>query len=518
MNKKIHIIWASLCAILLTLLIVTLHLYHKSEIHATNLQQQLASLNEKVKKSDVLKHISTQMEYIAYQQKDISDKRSNEAVQQSKIANEMRSRAEVMRGRADMEKLKAESSEKKAVASYNAAREQRALAEEKQRQAEYAKRIADTLSYKALARSLGAQSTTQYQIGNKDLASLLAYSSWSFASRYHEDVYLPAIYNALSLSSQSVSIKNDNKGGITKIIFANSHSSFVTISKYGEIIQWDDVQGKMLPTPLLRDSKCDFRDVITEAGTLYALSRNGELYVKSNVGASTYPLEGSNFMKICRIDKQTLMMAAEKELCFYNRDGMRLTRTIALPGKLSTIGKQGSQYIIFCQNGSSYLLTDEYTLRPLSLNTGSPVTAYSWSPTLQLSALGTQNGKIYLLNKSWQTMKTLTGHRSAITQVGYSDDNLLSSSYDCAINMWNLKLQKVEPVTLKTFSSWVLCFNASEKGMIWTGDESGNLARIVVSPNAMANKIKGSMKRNFTIDEWNYYVGSSVPFESYTTH
>ena len=518
MKNKINIVWAFFCAILLALLIQVFRMYNRSKDRVADLQNQVGVLTEQMKKASVVKHISKQMEDIAYQQKSISDKRSDEAIQQSKIANEMRSRADMMRRKAEEEQLKAQKSEKDAIAAYNAAKEQRAFAEDKQRQAEYAKCVADTLSYKALARSLGSLSTTQYQIGNQELAALLAYSSWSFANRYKENVYLPAIFNALSKSSMSVYSKNDNKGAITKIAFTDSSSSFVTTTKYGELIQWDDVMGEMKPNVLLSEPKYDFRDVLIDNGSLYALSRNGALYVKSDKGVQLQQLEGTDFLRICDLGDGKLLFVSDHGLNFYNKGSLQPIKSITLTNKVSSVGKLNGKYIVFCQGGSAFKVEDIDNVRQMPLSVSSSVTAFAWSPTLNLSALGTDNGTIYLMDDKWKEIKTLTGHRSAITQVDFKDGNLMSSSYDCTVNMWNLGLQKVEPIILKTFSTWVHCFNASKKGVIWTGDESGSLSRIVISPFDMANKIKDNLKRDFTQDEWHYYVGSTIPFESYIKH
>src|SRR5574344_12431 len=515
MKKKSNIILSSLCAILIGFLVMTFHLYKQSQSDVAALQQQVANLNEQVKKAAVVKHISKQMEDIAYQQKDISDKRSDEAIQQSRIANDMRSRADLMRGKAELERVKAEESEKKAVEAYQEATRQRAFAEEKQIQAEPAKHIADTLSYRALARSLGSLSSTQYQIGNKDLAALLAYSSWSFATRYHGDVYLPAIFDALSKSSQSVFSKSENKGGITKIAYTHSNSSLITISKYGEIIQWYDALGEMKANMLFHDSKYDFRDLKIINDTIYALSRNGSLYVKSDKTATTKHLEGENMIGICDMNEKEMVFVAEHSLYYYAKNGMYLLKTVPLTAKVSTFGEKNGLCLLFCQDKKIYSADDNGRIRPIPLQLNAVATAYTWSPSLRESAIGTDHGTIYITDSNWQIKNSLTGHRSSITQVNIHDNTLLSSSYDCTVNLWNLHLKKIEPITLKTFPTWVLSINSSEKNMIWTGDESGRLSRIIISPFDMANRIHDNLTRDFNPDEWSFYVGNSIPFESY---
>ena len=48
---------------------------------------------------------------------------------------------------------------------------------------------------------------------------------------------------------------------------------------------------------------------------------------------------------------------------------------------------------------------------------------------------------------------------------------------------------------------------------MWTGDQRGNLTQTIISVPLMVNKIKESLTRDFTREEWNYYIGASVPYE-----
>ena len=68
------------------------------------------------------------------------------------------------------------------------------MAELQRIQAELSKRVADTLSYRALARSLGSLSSIQTQMGDTELGDKLAYVSYLFSKRYSGDYYYPAVF------------------------------------------------------------------------------------------------------------------------------------------------------------------------------------------------------------------------------------------------------------------------------------------------------------------------------------
>ena len=162
--------------------------------HVADLEAQIAELQKEEKRSAVVRSVSKQMEEIAYQQKEISDEQREEAIQQTRVANEMRHRSEVERQNALVAQEQAVLSEHQAQQARLIAEEERQTAEHQRIQAELSKRMTDTLSFTALGRSSGSLSSIQSQLGNKELADLLAYSSYVFTNRYNGDVYYQEVF------------------------------------------------------------------------------------------------------------------------------------------------------------------------------------------------------------------------------------------------------------------------------------------------------------------------------------
>ena len=225
---------ATLCAA------TALYLYHNNQqlrAEINGLKEQVGRYEQMDGNSFVVERISKQMEDIAYQQMDISDKRREEALYQMNIADQMRSKAE-------NEQQKAQAAALKEVEARGMAEQQRELAVAQQRQAEYAKNVADTLSYRALGRSLASLSSTQHLAGNRDVAALLAYAAWKFTSDYRGNINIPVIFQALSQNSQSFSSKDIHRGGVSRIVpldkgADNTLGQDVSVSRYGEITQWN---------------------------------------------------------------------------------------------------------------------------------------------------------------------------------------------------------------------------------------------------------------------------------------
>ena len=146
-------------------------------IYCKYLNNQLAETQEKLQQyvdkdgeTFVIERISKQMEDIAYQQKDIAEHQREEALFQMGQAQTMRAKAETEQRKAQEFANNAVEARKMAELQREKAIEQQLIAEDEQLKAEYAKSVADTLSYKALARTLALLSTAQYKANNTDIA------------------------------------------------------------------------------------------------------------------------------------------------------------------------------------------------------------------------------------------------------------------------------------------------------------------------------------------------------------
>ena len=111
---------------------------------------------------------------------------------------------------------------------------QRSIAEKERSQAEHSKRVADTLSYISLGRTLASASLKVLDQKNLELAHLLAYAAYLYTDRYKGDVYFPSVYMALTSVSQSVNTWARHKGNVMNIDFFSA-DHLVSASTYGEI-------------------------------------------------------------------------------------------------------------------------------------------------------------------------------------------------------------------------------------------------------------------------------------------
>ena len=494
-------------------------LYLKERRQTTQLEAQLRELSEKEKRLTIERSVSAQMEEIAYEQKAMSDEQRETANEQARIANEMKMQSDLERQHALIAQAQAQTSAHEALEASRRAERQQELAEQQREQAELARRKTDTLNYQTLARSLGSLSTTQWNLGNHELSTLLAYASYNFARRYHADLYQPAIYEALMQASNSSRRWPVGVGAIAKIIQHTSDSNcFITISTYGEVMQHELAGANLQTQVIFKDKRYDFRDFVEDSnGSLFVVSRTGQLLHISNTSVATYQVpEASHPYRIYKLDDNRLLVVAERSLHVFNKQSKKFEAPIALPFRSYAVGQNQQEFIIFGK-GRDIVKIQKHDLK---LKTGKlpfegQVFSYAYSPKTGAETYGMVSGAIYYVDRQGQ-QRRLLDHRSRVSSVSFYGARLFSASFDGTVNLWDFSLAKVDPIRLLTTNNWTVSFVLNrETQCMWTGDQNGNLTRTLLDVQQMGSQIKQQLKRNLSREEWSQYVGENIPYETF---
>ena len=480
------------------------------------MEVRLEEARKREEKAVMVRSVSKQMEEIAYQQKSISDRQRKEAEVQAAENYRMKLRVEE-------EWKRAVKAQEEAVTAYRLADRQKALAEERQVQAEYAKRVADTLAYLTLGRSLGSLSITQYKAGNYEVAFLLAYSSWNFVKRYHGDTFLSSVFNALSLSSGQPSVWQKHKGGITSIVVpakgANGGSAPVlyTLSKYGEIVVWkkDSLGSICHSETLFTDSQYDFRAACMDAaGGLHALSYDGKVLELSKEGqAHLLVTEGKGTVGMLLPDDKPLLLSTAGDIVY---GGSREKFCDLTDVTCMCMAKDGHGLLAGCKNGDVFQIDTAGNKKKLGNYYPAAVTALCHSKERKSLVVGYADGTLLLTGIDGENIRRLVAHRAAISGICILKDKLYSCSYDRTLRLWNLAAERQEAVTMLDSPSWLLAMALNLDGTaLFAGDGNGDFYQMSVSPDSMAAHIRHKLSRNFTPEEWTYYMGNQIPFETY---
>ncbi|MBQ9640686.1 MAG: hypothetical protein IJV06_03910 [Bacteroidaceae bacterium] len=522
----------------------------QSESALTAMKAEVEALKAGEREAAVVKRVSQQMEEIAYQQKEISDRQRDKAEESSRLAIQMRDRAE-------QESRSAHEAEGKAVKALEEAKTQRAYAEEQQKiaveerdRATLSKTIADTLTYRTQAKTLGLTSRNQRETGDTILADLLAYASWYFLDKYKGNTYYTETFRALSMATAaSKSYFMERRGAVNALSIVppeagqKGKDGCVAASNYGELeICWS-AGGK---TPLLHDNTYDFRDVWAGKQAVYALSKEGTLCVV-NYNAQmqrAVTLPPDNFFKMIRTDSNTLLLAARQSLCWYTFSSGAVSAPVRLQKTLSAICKREHTLCLFFADGSYAEMDGTGKLTEKTPLVKRVVTAAHYAPDLQCLFLGLKEGPVQLVNKYNRQVEILEAHKAkpiSITTVG---PIMVSGAYDKAIYIWKLdnllfntglnfwqemetaKTQKrttaqpqnrvpgewLSPVEY-IYRSWTLSTLGDPRtGCVWIGTATGEVVRQNVSVDNMAQQVHNKLKRNFTDVEWSRFMGASIPY------
>jgi len=492
---------------------IYLHLGDRKRI--SELESQLSVLREQEQRSAVDRRVSKQMEEIAYGQQILSEERSQEAIRQSEIAKKMTLLSEAERQKAIEAQGIAEKSAVEALNAYQMAESQRNEADRQRRQAEHAKLVADTLNYISLGRTLGSQSYSIYQAGDTELGNMLAYASYLYTSDYGGDLYTPSVFQALTQSAGSRRSWSTHDGSIARIVFL-SDGRLLTVSTYGEIFSHELGDQRLNTTPLFNDKQYCFRDVFAAPnGKGYAISSTRHLAIID--GSRTRVVSVENVDKPFALqgmnDGSQLLIIGESNVALLDVATDRILGTRPLPYRVVYSSRRDYKPLLFDNRGGMHLVNSLDDITDETVKMEGQVTAFASSKNQHLAAYGMYDGTIWLTDGSGK-MRKLVGHLSQVTKLKFDGKRLYSSSYDGNLLFWMTGDQQIKPIILFQSGSWLTDFVFSnDKNYIWTGEQNGTVTEYLISLPRIAQRLQQNVKRNFTQEEWNYYVGKGIPYK-----
>ena len=514
MNRQ-KVIIGCLGGLLLSSVAIGLYLHRDDQRRISELESQLSTLRQQEQRSAVDRRVSKQMEEIAYGQQALSEERSQEAIRQSEIAQRMTLLSEAERKKAIEAQGIAEQSATEAMNAYQMAERQRSEADRQRQQAEHAKLVADTLNYISLGRTLGSQSYAIYQAGDTELGNMLAYASYLYTSDYGGDLYAPAVFQALTQSAGSRRSWSIHNGSIARIDMLSNSGRLLSVSTYGEVFAHKMTGDRLVTDRLLSDRQYCFRDVFaTKNGKGYAVSSTGHLVVIDGNRTQVVPIETVDkpFCLQNVNDSRQLLIIGENSAALLDIATDRIIGTRRLPFSVVYSGRRDYKPLLFDNRGGMHLVNSLNDMTNEKTGVAGQVTAFASSKNEHLAAYGMYDGTIWLIDASGKKRK-LVGHLSQVTKLKFDGKRLYSSSYDGKLLFWMTGEEQIKPITLFQSGSWLTDFIfGTDKNYIWTGEQNGTVTEYLISLPKIAQRLRQNVKRNFTKEEWNYYVGKGIPY------
>ncbi len=502
-----------------------------------NLKEQVIKLQAAEREAIVTKRISEQMGDIAMEQKLVSDRQRERAEEQSRVADMERGKAELERGLAIKAQYRAIVAAKQADSMRIVADGQREKANLHMQEALVARAHADTSFYCSLGRSLAQTAIAQTGTQNRALAPLLAYSSYYFTKTYQGNLYQQDIFTALLNNANTAQqLVTKLKGGVRGIV--RDGNSLAAVSDYGELVLItpnDTTDGKLASFTtrlLISDNSYNFRQVCIAGNMAYALDCDGTLVTAPLSGLGTYTpvlLPKPNFKQahwthLFVTDGGNILAANQHQIFLLDPTGTMILAKRSFDNDITCIGKHGNSFCVFDNKHQACMLSNDnlevlktklFRTEDLTAN----VTAYHYVPSEKLHILGLDNGTVYTFSDDMQHKNIRTAHTSAITQIEDYGWCVVTTSYDHTLRLWNLESFKeggaIVPSKVE-YRTWPLAISAStDRNTLYVGLSSGNIRTLSISVDKNAQETRNNITREFTPTEWEYFMGSNVPYRTF---
>lgn len=507
MNRNIII--GCLGGLLLVSGVWFIHTHQGDQERINELEAQVVVLQRQGENSELDRSVSEQMEHIAQGQQALSEERSQEAIRQSEIAQAATLRSEAERRNAVKAQAAAEVSAAEALESYK-------MAERQRQNAEHARMVADTLNYISLGRTLGSQSYSIYRTGNTELGNMLAYASYLYTHDYGGNLYSPTVFQAMTQSAGGCNSWNIHHGSISRLSISPKDGRLLAVSSFGEIFS-HQIQGEQIHTTrLMSDKHYWFSDLYASPnGKIYALSYTGHLVIVDGNQTRVVMLENVKkpFCLQKLNDGKSLLIVGENSVALFDIATEKVFAIRSLDFHVTSTGRLGQTPILFDNQRGMHLVNSLDKMTNEKVPVSGLVTAYACSKKDHLTALGMVDGTIWLTDGNSKTYK-LVEHLSRVTKLEFVGKNLYSSSYDGKLLFWPIESNsQINAVTLYQSAQWLNDFTFSKnKDYIMMGEHNGVVTQSLISLPKIAQRLRQNVRRNFTQDEWNYYVGKGIPY------
>ncbi len=508
--------------------------------------QQKVEADSQRQEADIQRHEADRQKELALNSAEEADNRKKEAERARLNAEEKRQEAELTReeaerARRDAEEkaIEAELAREEADRQRKRAEEERYLAEQAQKVAQEQRKIADSrkgaeenekqakkLRFLSIAKSIAVKSL---QVTTPNKKALLAKQAYIFNTLYegnpfNSDVF-EGLYQAVKLVHPEL-FKSEfvHEGSVRSMVSGKNNNIVYSAGNDGKIIEWNTERSIMSQTNI---AKNNFKAwVLAVSNNDQFLAAGGDetyiqIYDLNSPGKKPQKIENLKesirFLTFTHDDGSLIFADISNKI--YKWNFKELTRLSDSRYKIDALASNPvADQIAYGDRNGRIIFLNSLGEDSLFFNSSKAIYSLAFSRDGNLLAAGDEEGIVRIWDLSQnQLVATLKAHNARVNDLKFSpDDHLLASaSFDKTVQVWDLHNLDEQPVVFKDNEDWAWSLAFSPDGKKILAGSRNNAVRVwPVELSILSNMVCESVTRNLTLDEWNQYAGSDIPYQA----
>lgn len=557
---------ASLISIILVYF--ALNLKFTADDNAENaLVKEKQSLKSKLE-AEIEKKKAVSQRKIALQQQQIAEQQKKIIEEQKDIALTEKEKAIIARKDAEEKKRIADSLRIVAVNAEIEVREQRDKADSLKNVALLNARIArenadraNKLSLKATAKSIAIQSVNVFAQNKKEakrkklkdekeiklknekeeLPKALALQAYHFNKLAKGNPYEPEIFNAISIVTedrdtvQSTNGEQNHFDAIWDVKLSNDGKNIITCSDDATIRIWSlkDIENNTSNPKILyyfTNQSVSIRTVnfSSDLNTIIAGSSTGTLMFwkegKYTKEPDTLNITNSPTKNIFKTSNSNEFLAIFSNglICNINVVDRKKISEINLGNNIANavLSADKSKIAIVFRNKLIKIYNSNNLNQAIKTMETKGILSTACFGEENILYIGTENGYLEKWNyKTEENIFSESAHMTKITKLYFKEttNQIISSSYDNDIKIWDANNIKYEPITIDIHDHWVLNFDLNkDETKLFTAGADMKSYFFTIDQKLLSNKLKKQVKNPISNLYWNMYIGNGFSKKEYS--
>jgi WD40 repeat protein len=374
------------------------------------------------------------------------------------------------------------------------------------------------------------------------LSGLLAIQGYKFHTRYKGRPNDPYVFRGLYFANAKLKgyaynatfVPGNYRNRMSGLVVSSNSDKFYVTGSDGRVFGGDIIRHTVNDQVLINnhpnrvvalslDDKYLIVGTDSSALQIYSIDAGGQpRYIaghKASVNDIKFLPDNSGFISV----------AGDNTIRFTNHQtgATRLLATLPMSLKTISINRAGTQLVGASSNGQVVLVdlkTNSFNV--IKSEAPNRVLSVAFHPTTNRIAYGLElidasgqvvRGLVKVVDLNTNRVKELGGHRSGVSDIEYSPDGvfLATASYDRKLQLWVHDKEADLPIVMDNNDGniWNIGFSRNSDYLV----ASCNNGEIRIWPTdlkILADHVCPEIKRSFTQEEWEIYVGDQVQFEN----